>query len=806
MITLSSFGVTGKYSIKGRVVDFDTRKPVEFASVVLISLPDSTIKSSALTDSKGDYSFKNVTEGTYVVKAQIVGYTPNQSDQFKSTPNTNVTDLAITASAAIKEVTVTGKKPYIEKKADRTVLNIESSATASGESAYEVLRKAPNVNIDKDDNININGKKGVTIMINDRPTHLSGADLANYLKSVQGAEIEKVEIINNPPARYEAAGNTGIINIRTKRNFKPGLNGSVNGGMTYNGKVSGFGGINLNVRNGKTNVYASFNPGTYGNKSTNKLNRRIGSNGNPLILDQNNIGNSRYNVNSFKAGVDYDINKKNTIGLMVSGFGNNSTRNMEGATYFFKDKPLADSSLFSSNPTDGNFKNMSYNLNYKSVLDTSGQMLNADFDFARFNNNSDAFNNTEYYNSNEAQSRDQKLMKRDPKLLKSESPSEITIKSAKIDYILPLSKTIKMETGAKVSTVKTDNNLKYYTRNSNELTPDPSRSNHFVYDEDNLAEYLSLSFDKDNTSIKGGLRVEHTWSKGNSITTSKVVKRSYTDLFPTFFVQQKLNEKNSIGLSYNRRIDRPKYDQLNPFVFYVDEYTSRVGNPFLNPEYSQNLSVNYSWNNMVFTEVTYTHTDDIVVEILNQDDVTNAITQTPENLTSLNSFTFTSSLNVSPVKWWRSSNNISAYYNSYKKTDSNQDETNSKLSTYINSSNSIILPKGFTFEVMGWYQSPLAYGMFQVKEQYSVNLGIQKAFLSGKARVKLSVDDIFDTMRSRVTSKYGNLNFNAYHKWNSQKVGISFSYRFGKDNLKPSRQRRTGLEDESRRVSGGGQK
>jgi hypothetical protein len=795
-IAMNVLGAAGKYSIKGKVVDAETKQPVEFASVVLLSLPDSTIKGSALTDPQGNYSFANIAEGTFIVKAQLVGYKPNLSGRFTSAPNANVADIAIKPSAVIKEVTVVGKKPYIEKKADRTVLNIESSATASAESAYEVLKKAPNINIDKDDNININGKQGVTVMINDRPTHLSGTDLANYLKSVQGGEIEKVEIINNPPARYEAAGNTGIINIRTKRSFKPGLNGSVNGGMTYNGKVGASGGINLNVRNGKTNVYANYNPGSYAGKSSNKMNRRIGSDDKLLVLDQKTNGSWRYNSNSFKAGVDYDINKKNTIGVMVSGYGNSNTRNMKGTTYFIGNKTLPDSSLFSSNPTDGTFRNMSYNLNYKSVLDTNGRELNVDVDYAHFNNDSDANNDAFYYNASGTQSRT-------PKLLKSEAPSEITIKSAKVDYVHPLGKIFRLETGAKASTVKTDNNLKYYTSNSSGWSFDPTRSNHFIYDEDVAAGYVSLSFDKNSTSVKGGLRVEHTWSKGNSITTNKVVKRSYTDLFPTFFIQQKLDEKSSIGFSYNRRIDRPEYEQLNPFLFYVDEYTYREGNPFLDPQYTHNLSANYSWNNMIFTEVTYSYTTDVMAETLQQNDATKVIKQVPMNLSSLSSLTFNGSINLNPTKWWRSNSNISVYNNSYKRTDDNQSQTNSKLTAYASSTNSFMLPKSFTLELMGWYQTPGVFGMFQMKDMYSVNLGVQKSFLAGKARVKVSFDDIFNSMKNRVTSKYDNVNFRALNSWSSQKVGISFSYRFGKDDLKPSRQRRSGLDDESRRIGGG---
>lgn len=607
-----------------------------------------------------------------------------------------------------------------------------------------------------------------------------------------------MEIINNPPSRYDAAGNTGIINIKTKRNFKPGFNGTLNGGFTYNGKAGGSGGINLNVRNKKANLYASYTPGVYPGENQIDLVRKMQSNGKLLLFDQSTKGDFKFKANSFKAGVDYDINKKNTIGFMVSGYDNSRFRGVKGNTYFYSDKTAPDSSLYSENSNDDTYRNMSYNLNYKSVLDTSGRELNVDVYYAKFNNGGDAYNDTYYFNALREEIKT-------PQHLYSDSPSDITIKSAKADYVHPFNKIFRLEAGAKVSAVETDNNLKYYIIQNSSETFDPSRSNHFVYKEDIAAGYLSLSYDKNSTSIKGGLRVEHTSSNGNSITMNKVVDRSYVDFFPTFFVQQKINENNTIGLSYNRRIDRPRYRDLNPFRFYLDEYTFMEGNPFLDPQYTNNISVNHSWKNMIFTEFTYTNTQDVMVQIVEQNDETKVGKQTMKNLESLNSFSLTNSINVSSTQWWRSNNNITAYYNSYKKADSNLDQTNSKLSVNISSSNSFILPKKYTLELMAFYQSPLAYGMFQIEDMYSINLGIQKSFMDGKARVKVSFDDIFNTMRNKASANYDNIHVWSHTKWSSQRIGINFSYRFGKTNMKPSRQRRSGLEDESNRVGSGRQ-
>lgn len=676
------------------------------------------------------------------------------------------------------------------------VLNIESSATASGENAYEVLKKAPNVNVDKDENININGKKGVTILINDRPTHLSGNDLANYLKSVQGSEIEKVEIINTPPARYEAAGNTGVINIKIKKNNRPGLNGSINAGISYNDKVQSWGGVNLNLRSGKTNVYASFTPGSYAGKNTNNIVRDFIKSANNEVFDQNSGHTWRYNANSFKAGLDYEINKNNVVGFMVNGYVNSMSSNLKGKTLFYAMKTKADSSIGTHNTIDNSYNNMSYNLNYRATLDTSGRTLNVDIDYGQFNNDGDTYNNTDYYNMAGEISRPSQL-------LRNSTPATITIKSAKVDYEHPFNKIFKMELGAKGSLVKTDNNLHYDVFSSNVWQNDPTRSNHFVYDENILAGYVSFALELNKLSIKGGLRGENTWSKGDSKTDNKVVKRTYFDLFPTFFAQQKLNDNNTIGLSYNYRIDRPDYKNLNPFRYYLDEYTYQVGNPFLNPQYTHNISVNYAWKYIFFSEFTYTHTQDVMVEYIEQDEATKIGYQTTKNFSSLNSWSWTNSVNLSPTKWYRT--NISGVLNnnSYENKDASGNINLNKLSYMVNMMNTFMLPKKYVVELSGWYQSAMTWGVFEMEPMWRVSVGIQKKFFNDKAQVKLSVDDIFDKGgKMNAKSEYLNIKMQARNTWSSQRIGLSFSYRFGKD-LKPSRQRNTGIDDVQKRINSG---
>ncbi|MDP4275465.1 MAG: outer membrane beta-barrel family protein [Bacteroidota bacterium] len=794
--TTLSFGGSENGSIKGKIFNRADGKPVEAVAVVLRALPDSTVKSSLFTDSTGMYSF-SVPAGDYFVSVQMVGYKTVKTEKITLSASQEKELLPIfleNYDYKLKEVTVTAQRPFIEQKADRIVMNISESITNSGETAYDLLKKAPGVYLDKDDNIILRGKGGVLVTFNDRQTHLSAKDLANYLKGMQSSEIDKIEIITNPPARYDAAGNSGIINIKTKKNLKPGLNGSIYSGATRKSKKSEiYAGGNMNFRYGKWNVYGNYNPGTYAGNWNSNLDRKMTG----VRFDQDVDGDWRYNANSFNAGVDYDINRQNTIGIMVRGYGNTEKDHSTSNIYAYGTGASPDSIISSPSRTNYNFDNMSYNLNFKSNLDTSGKVLNVDIDYATFNNNSTAYNDNYFYFGNGSE-------KRPPFFLKGTTPSDITVQSDKIDYENPFKKYFKLEAGAKFSRAVTKNNLNYQEKHSDVWVDDASRSNQFDYYENVLAGYFSLSYDKSKTSIKAGLRAENTWSKGNSVTMNKMVKRSYLDWFPTFFIQEKLSENHSLGFSYNRRIDRPNYQDLNPFVTYLDQYTYGVGNAFLDPQYTHTFSLTHSYKNALITSLSYSHTTDVITEIVEQNDSTRVAYQTKQNLNSMDNLSLNVNFNFNPVKWYRTNNNVTTFYNQYKRKVASQGQVNDQTSFRFNTVNTFTLPKNYSVELSGFYQSKMLYGMFRIKSLYSFDLGIQKDFLKdNKATLKLTVRDIFKTMKSVADLKYDNIDIVSRNTWDSRSINLNFSYRFGSSDIKPSRQRSTGIDSEQGRIGKG---
>jgi hypothetical protein len=792
-----------KGNITGKVVDKLSNQPLPFVAVTLGMLPDTIIKKTVQTDDKGNYAFNQVADGRYVVSAYMVGYSRRHSNTVVCRQNTVRIEPLVMENTIIREVTVTGKRPEIELKADRMVLNVENSTTASADNAYEVLRKAPGVNIDKDDNISLKGKDGVLVTINDKPTYLSGQELASYLKSLNGTEIEKVELITTPPARYEAAGNTGIINIKLKRNSAIGINGSANVGAVYTGKVSEYGGLSLNMRKGKLSTFGSINGRNSYYKNSLDSDRHL--KGDTSLVVQNSKTHGNVQSFSYRVGADYELNRRHTIGVMARGSVSEYSSSLNANTNLLLKDGLLGKSLRSATESENSNQNISLNANYKMTIDTNGKALNVDVDYVRYCKRGTEYNDTYYFGPTGTPIGN-------PLLLRNHTPSDITIKSFRADYVHPFSKETILEAGIKGSMVKSDNDLQYERSFDAKSTyaDDRERSNHFKFDENIAAAYTSIAFSCSGWNIKGGLRAEHTWNKGHQVTIDSINKRHYIDLFPTLFIQRSINEKNSLGISYTRRIDRPSYSKLNPFVWRIDEYSYMGGNPMLKPQYSDNIEVNHSWNSCIFSSIGYSYTNNVQTRVAEEvlivkptngtgpSQAIKAVKLTEQNLKGLSSLTLNVSANFNPVKWLRTNNNITAIYNEYSRA-SNQ-SGNSSVMYQFYSSNSIILPKQCIFEVMGWYRSATASGMMDMDAQYIVCLGIQKKFLNEQLSLRVGFDDVFHTINNKSWAKYDNMDIYYFNKWDSQKVNISLTYRFGSKDVKQARQRTTSLEEEQKRT------
>ncbi len=784
-------------TVSGTLLD-EQSKPFGYATVSLLKAADSSMVKGTLSNDAGVYTFDNIAPGNYIIKATTVGYDAVKSAAFTTTaikPGFIAATLKMhPASRSLNTVTISATKPLIEHQVDRTVMNVENSVLAAGNSAMDILERAPGVSVDKDDNISLKGKQGVTVMINDKLTYLSAAQLATLLRSTDGATIQSIEIIPNPSAKYDAAGNSGIINIKLKKNKQAGTNGTITAGTGYGQYWKDNETLTLNHKDGNLNVFGTFS------HNDNKYTQQIGlkriitdSTGHQTFFNQTTAMPQVNHNNSYRLGADYDLSSKNTIGFVVSGYFNGEDDNFNNYTNIGKSFTEVDSSLHTVSAIHQTYHDIAFNLNDSYKIDTAGQEISADLDYSNFRNGSIASYVTDFFLPNGAVQQPQQF-------LGNITPSNIDIRTGKVDYAKPLTKSLKLETGLKYSDVKTDNNL-FQTESQTDPYVD---NNHFVYDEKVDAGYVSLNKDFKGYSVKAGLRGEYTQSSavGDSANVVQSIPRHYFDLFPSLFINHTINDKNEMSFSYSRRIDRPQYDNLNPFVYHLDPYTYQKGNPYLKPQYTNNFEFDYTYNKSITLTLGYSKTTDVITQIPGTDPTTKVSFVTQENLQEQNAYNVNLYAPYTIAKWWEGNVNATAFYLGFKSNDlegGNLD--NGQWAYQIRATQTLTPLKGFKFETTTQYQSALTYGLFYVKPQYSTDAGVSHSFADKKLNVKLSVSDIFNTLTNNVTSNYEDNNLAINQKRESRITRLTLTYNFGNNSIK-ARQHQTGADEEKNRVKG----
>ena len=775
-------------SITGRIID-NKKQPIEFATVSLLNSKTNKYVKGEVSNNKGEFMIDKVSPGDYILSVTMVGYMKNESEKVVIDSKNTVVERNIVLkenTVQLKTVEVAAKKKFIEQDVDKTVINPEASITSASENVYEILKKLPGVTIDNNDNITLKGKQGVNVLIDDKPTYLSSTELATMLKSMQGKNINKIEFIENPSARYDAEGNSGIINIKTKHNKAPGFNGGVNAGFSQSSKFGENAGIDLNMNSGKLNVYGNYSFYEWQGWHTLDATRRFTS---PELIGASQItyNNSNYHGNgdNYKVGADYFLSKNQVISFMYRGnFGYNN--DVEKGSTIFKDKTLAnDSSLLTTSTRKHNWDNKTLNGNYKWDIDSLGQSLTIDADYANFHFHSNSDQGSINYD------RFGNDVNRDINLA-SIQIGDVRIVTAKADYVRPFGKTFNFEAGIKASFVKTDN-----TASMNGYI---KQDDHFIYDEDIQAGYVNGNLKLKKTTLQLGLRLENTNSTGNSVSTNKTDKNSYLKLFPSFFVQQTLNADNNINFRYSYRIGRPSYYSLNPFVWMIDPYTYNQGNPLLKPQFTHSMGLTHSFKGIFTTSLGYNYTKDLFTQVLFQNDNTRAIYQTNDNLSNSIDWNLSETFQVEPAKWWRLNGTVTGMHK----------EVNANLggpvqfknwSVQGNMNNTFTLPYNLGLELNGYYSSKQLEGNFTLNSFYSIDFGVQYKLFKDKAVIKASVNDIFNSSHNSGYSKYNNVDLDFRNTNDSRRLNVSISYRFGKDQFKTRANRSTASVEEESRIS-----
>ncbi|RNI25911.1 outer membrane beta-barrel family protein [Rufibacter latericius] len=778
-------------SVKGTVLD-GKKQPLAYATIMLLGLPDSTLVNSQMTDEAGVYVFEKVASGRYVIKASRIDHHQVLSPVFEvGTQPVQVPFLQTTLKTTVlNEVVVQGQRPLLEQQADRLIMNVEKLNTA-GENSLEVLKNAPGVRLDKDDNIIFRGSGSVNVMINGKMTYMSGSELSMYLKSLPASAVSKVELIANPPASFDAAGTAGIINIVLKRELTKGMNGTLIVGTGYGTYEKAGVSTNLNYNLGKVSFYTrlhishsnSYNKLTMERTIRDSLYRSVNY-WHPITKTVNVV-----------AGADYFINKQHTVGIMLKGYSSPQDVLTTSNSVNYDIPGRAIGSVQMSNPRDVVSNNYSLNLNYKFDIDTTGRSLTFDADFVRYQNGADESFTNQYFAAAIRNGREFEN-------LRSFSDAAVQIYALKADYVHPLPHNWKAETGWKSSWVRNDSDIKFETLQENTWLTDDRRTNQFLYDENINAGYISLSKKVSKAlSLKAGLRAEQTISRGNSRTTQNVVDRNYWELFPSVFASYNPSEDHQFSTSYSRRISRPNYRSLNPFTFFSDPYMGIKGNPFLQPSFSNSLVASYTFKNFQLLSISYLQQNDFVMEVVSQNDATKESISTPQNLSRARTLGISSGGTLPMRKWWSANLQLQGNLNKVSTPVQGEQYNQEQFSWDFSTDNNFTLPKNFSVQYSAYYSSPSVSGLFRNKASYLMSIGAKKTFMDGRATVSVKLNDIFDTSRFRANLNYSNVNMYWENEWESRRLNLTFDFKFGNSKIKAARSRKTGTSDEENRVS-----
>ena len=790
----------GKLSI---TVTNPQKVPLENATVELRRNKDSSLVKAALSDKTGQAEF-DVAAGIYYCKVTMLNYSTAFSEKLNLTAGQSLTASAITLQPAAKQlgvVTITTKKPFIQKLSDRIVVNVENSIVSAGSSAMDVLERSPGINIDQNDIISLRGKQGVIIMIDGKPTPMSGSDLANYLKGLPSSVIDHIDIITNPSAKFDAAGNSGIIDIHMKKDLRLGVNGTFTAGYGQGVYPKANAGTTFNYRNKKINIFGNYNYAYRIALNHLILDRSFYNNGVYNGGDlKDNYSKSPFSTHSTRLGMDYFPSKKTIIGFVVTGNFNHYMRDNDNSSIVIDPQKQAASTFLSYANNNDHANNIVANINFKHTFDSTRREITADIDYGSYRSASLTENATRYYKL------DGSALQPDY-VLDGDQNGTLDFKTAKVDYVNPLKKGAKWEAGLKTSFVSSDNDAKFYDVSSGTPQNDVNKTNHFLYHENNNAAYLNFSKEYKKFSFQAGLRGEHTHLSTEQKIGNVTFDSSYFQLFPSAFVNYKLKEDQTIGLSVSRRIDRPGYSQLNPFLFLIDVSTYATGNPGLLPQLTWSYELSYTLKSMNFS-LSYSHTKDnqnvtlarfkeVFPNIPSADNVT---VQIPINLRSSDFVGLTVAAPVKINKHWNMVNNANIYFEKFHGDFSGTQLNSGKPAADIRTNNTFTFKKGWTAELNASLNTGGQYGFMVLDPQWSLSTGVQKTILKNKGTLRFNISDIFWTNLPKAVITYNNYieKWRAYRE--SRVANLAFTYRFGNNKVQAARKRATASEEERQRA------
>ncbi|MGB3549039.1 MAG: TonB-dependent receptor [Saprospiraceae bacterium] len=789
-------------SVSGRLVDGDDTGII-YANVALHRAADSSLVKVEVTDDVGTFKLVELPADNYFLRATYVGFAELAVPTFTLAGGQQLDLGQLTmndSGVELSEATVTARRALVEIKPDRTVFNVEGTINSAGSDGLALLRQAPGVTVDNNDNLTVLGRSGVLIYVDGKRLPLGGADLSNYLKSLPAEQIDRIDIITNPGAKYEAQGNAGIIDIRLKRNENEGANATVSTTVSQGRYLRYNGSVLANYRNKNMNVF-----GNVGYNYGDNFNFMYFQNfQNGLLLDESNIFRGTNRTPSLRLGTDFFLGKNQTVGFLVSGQTTDGDINSRSMTDIYGTGDITttpDSLLRAANVGTSQRNQQTYNLNYR-FDPGKGRSLNVDLDYGRFRND-------------ELRDQPNRYFAADGETLLStadnyfDTPVDIDIYTAKTDYEQPIGKG-QFGAGLKYSRVETGNTFLFYDVTNEVRTLSDTRSNQFDYEENVYAAYLSYAGQlTEKISYSAGLRTELTDAVGQLTPFRRDLREDpvnldYISFFPSAGVTYAVKQGNTVALNYGRRINRPDYNVLNPFRNQLSQLSYERGNPFLSPEIVDNVELGYTLKYRYNFKLAYSRTSNQITRLIGPDEVDpRAGFISWDNLATQTVYNFNAALPFQVTEGWNAFFNVNAGYTDNQADYGDGATIDVQVFSYsVFMQQTFPLPFDLTGEVSGYYSGPGVWGgVFEYEDQGALNLGLQRKFFDDRMNVKLSANDIFFTSGWRGVSNFNGLRGVGNGNWDSRRVALSISYAVGNSKVK-SRNRKTGLEDESKRVGG----
>jgi iron complex outermembrane receptor protein len=766
--------------IRGKIIGLPKDS---YPLVSLLQQSDSAIIMTTFADSLGLYLLDQVKAGTYLTQISQLGYADYFSDLLSIQASNDIIDLPdailLPSSDALQEVQVRGRRPFVQQQIDRTIVHPDALIANAGTTAMEVLEKAPGVRVDQNGNISLKGRTGVMVLIDNKPTYLAATELADYLRSLPADNIAAIELMSNPPAGYDAAGNAGIINIKMKRNAEIGFNGgltlSYGQGRYMRANNSAYVNYRINKLNLFSNIGVSEN-NTYQDLTINRYYfKPDGSNSSTFT--QNSYIKAKLGGYNARIGFDYYLNDKSTLGAVASGFINPSQRSNNNKAIILNALNQLDTRVAAQTHSEQKWRNGTVNLNYTYKLDERGSELSANADYVSYKaTQQQSLINRTFNPSYELLTHSQ---------LDASLPAHIGIASAKIDWVQIISFLGKFDVGLKGSSVNTDNVANFNDVVDGQLQPNYEFSNRFKYDESIAAGYFNYAKDWKQVSLQLGLRLEHTAIKGhqmgNAIVADSSFTRTYTSLFPTLYFSYRADtlQRHQFGLAIGRRVERPDYQDLNPFTYPMDRYTYYGGNPFLQPTFSYNVALSHIYKGILTTTFEYSIINNLINETNEQRG--NIYYSRPGNFGWQRLYGLTLNGNFQLATWcslfiYAEAKHVNIDTKIYDQTIKAQ-----RWYAYIGPTVQFNITNGLSAELAGSYQTRVLSGQFLTIPVWQARAALAQKFWNGNASLRFSISDVFySNQPGGDIRNIANSRADWQSRLDSRVAMLSFSYRFNK--------------------------